>query len=30
MQLPAFGKAFACKSGNAMLSPEAEQLSIWK
>ncbi len=30
MQLPAFGKAFACKAGNAMLIPEAEQLSIWK
>ncbi len=30
MQLPAFGKAFACKAGNAMLTPEAEQLSIWK
>lgn len=30
MQLPALGKAFACKAGNAMLIPEAEQLSIWK
>jgi putative endopeptidase len=30
MQLPAFGKAFACKAGNAMSVPEAEQLSIWK
>ena len=30
MQLPAFGKAFACKAGNSMLTPEAEQLSIWR
>ena len=30
MQLPAFGKAFTCKAGNAMLIPETEQLSIWK
>ena len=30
MQLPVFGKAFACKTGNAMLVPEAQQLSIWR
>ena len=30
MQLPAFGKAFACKAGNAMLTPEAGQVSIWR
>lgn len=30
MQLPALGKAFTCKSGNAMWVPEAEQLSIWR
>lgn len=30
MQLPTLGKAFTCKSGNAMWLPEAEQLSIWR
>jgi putative endopeptidase len=30
MQLPAFGKTFGCKAGNAMFVPEAEQLSIWR
>jgi putative endopeptidase len=30
MQSPAFGKAFACKASNAMLIPEAEQVSIWR
>lgn len=30
MQLPALGKAFACKAGNAMQLPEAEQISIWR
>jgi putative endopeptidase len=30
MQLPALGKAFGCKAGNAMLIAEAEQLSLWK
>ena len=30
MQLPAFGAAFACKAGNAMLLPEADRLSIWR
>ena len=30
MQLSAFGKAFACKAGNAMLTPEAGQVSIWR
>jgi putative endopeptidase len=30
MQSPAFGAAFGCKAGNAMLLPEAERLSIWR
>ncbi len=30
MQLPAFGTAFGCKAGNAMLLPEADRLSIWR
>ncbi len=30
MQLPAFGPAFGCKAGNAMLLPEADRLSIWR
>lgn len=30
MQLPAFGAAFACKAGNAMLLPDADRLSIWR
>lgn len=29
-QLPAFGKAFACKPGNPMLLPENEQVSVWR
>ncbi|MFZ5636967.1 MAG: M13-type metalloendopeptidase [Pseudomonadota bacterium] len=30
MQLPAFGAAFGCKAGNAMLLPDADRLSIWR
>ena len=30
MQSPAFGTAFGCKAGNAMLVPEADRLSIWR
>lgn len=30
MHSPAFGAAFGCKAGNAMLLPEAERLSIWR
>lgn len=30
MQLPAFGTAFGCKAGNAMLLPEPDRLSIWR
>ena len=30
MQSAAFGKAFACKAGNAMLLPEGELVSIWR
>jgi putative endopeptidase len=27
---PAFSKAFACKSGQAMYKPEKDQLAIWR
>lgn len=30
MQLPALGKAFTCKTGNAMQVADTEQLSIWR
>jgi predicted metalloendopeptidase len=30
MQLPAFGTAYGCKAGSAMLLPEAERISIWR
>jgi putative endopeptidase len=30
MQLPGFATAFGCKAGNAMLVPQAEQVSIWR
>lgn len=30
MQLPAFGAAFGCKAGNAMLLPDTDRLSIWR
>jgi putative endopeptidase len=30
MQMPGFATAFGCKAGNAMLVPQAEQVSIWR